>query len=182
MNVRFQGIADQTAKFLQKEQLSDPKLWAKFVDLYRSQPDGENQGWRGEYWGKMMRGGALVCSYTKDPVLYDILTDSVRDMMTVAEEDGRVSSYSRETEFDSWDLWGRKYVILASEYYLEICQDETLKQELKRIKPQTENIIGHHVKVFRRLLPLFHSSTSELLSIHAMNLSLGTTIRLPILM
>ena len=54
--------------------------------------------------------------------------------------------------------------------------------KFKRIEPQLEHIVGHHVKVFRRLLPLFHSSTSELLSIHAMNLSLGTTIRLPILM
>ena len=58
--LKLQGIVDNTARFLQKEQLCDRKLWAKFVDLYRSQPDGENQGWRGEYWGKMRRGGALV--------------------------------------------------------------------------------------------------------------------------
>ena len=126
----FEGVADQAAKFLQKEQLSDPALWAKFVDLYRSQPDGENQGWRGEYWGKMMRGAVLVYDYTRDPALYEILTESVRDMMTVAEEDGRVSSYRREAEFDSWDLWGRKYVILACEYYLDVCQDETLRKEI----------------------------------------------------
>ena len=88
--IQFQGLAHQAAQFLQKEQLSNPSLWAKFVDLYRSQPDGENQGWRGEYWGKMMRGGALVYEYTQDPQLYEILTDSVRDMITVAEEDGRV--------------------------------------------------------------------------------------------
>ena len=128
--VKFEGVAHQTAEFVQEAQLKDAKLWARFVDLYRSQPDGENQGWRGEYWGKMMRGAALVYEYTRDSELYEILTESVRDMMTVAEEDGRVSSYSRETEFDSWDLWGRKYVILASEYYLDICQDEALKKEI----------------------------------------------------
>ncbi len=128
--LRFQGVAHQAAQFLQREQLTDPVLWAKFVDLYRSQPDGENQGWRGEYWGKMMRGAVLVYEYTEDPQLYEILTESVRDMMTVAESDGRVSSYRREAEFDSWDLWGRKYVILACEYYLDICRDEALKKEI----------------------------------------------------
>ena len=45
------GLADWTAKFFQKEQLMDVALWAKFVDIFRSQPDGENMGWRGEYWG-----------------------------------------------------------------------------------------------------------------------------------
>lgn len=126
----LQGLAHQTALFFQKEQLSDRALWAKFVDVFRSQPDGENCGWRGEYWGKMMRGGALIYAYTRDEGLYDVLTASIRDMMTVAEADGRVSTYTRDTEFDAWDIWCRKYVILASEYYLEICKDEALCGEL----------------------------------------------------
>lgn len=128
--IKFEGIIDNTAKFLQKEQLSNPELWAKFVDVYRTHPDGANNGWRGEYWGKMMRGGALVYKYTRDSELYRILTDSVKDMISTADEDGRVSSYPREKEFCGWDLWSRKYVILACEYYLEICEDESFKQEI----------------------------------------------------
>ena len=130
--LKFSGVADGTARFLQKNQLSDPALWAKFVDLYRSQPDGENLGWRGEYWGKMMRGATLVYKYTRDEELHRILTDSVRDMLTVAEEDGRVSTYSRDTELDGWDMWSRKYVMLACEYYLEICRDGALAEEILR--------------------------------------------------
>ena len=65
-SLKFSGVADGAAKFLQNEYLYDEVLWAKFVDLYRSQIDGENNGWRGEYWGKMMRGAVLVCDYTKD--------------------------------------------------------------------------------------------------------------------
>ncbi len=128
--MQFRGIAHKTALFFQEKQLSDSALWAKFVDLYRSQPDGENMGWRGEYWGKMMRGGALVCGYTKDAKLYEILNHSVRDMLTVAESDGRVSTYTKDTEFDGWDLWSRKYVLLGCEYYLEICKDEAFKEEI----------------------------------------------------
>ena len=128
--IKFTGIAHNTAMFLQKEQLSDPSLWAKFVDVYRSQPDGNNNGWRGEYWGKMMRGACLVYEYTQDEKLYSTLTDSVKDMMTVADTDGRVSSFPRDNEFIAWDMWCRKYVILACEYYIDICRDGALKSEI----------------------------------------------------
>lgn len=143
--MRFQGVAHKTALFFQEKQLSDTALWAKFVDLYRSQPDGENMGWRGEYWGKMMRGGALVCAYTQDAKLYKILTDSVRDMLTVAESDGRVSTYTKDTEFDGWDLWSRKYVLLGCEYYLEICKDEASKQEIVAFLCNCADYIMAHI-------------------------------------
>ena len=128
--IKFDGLANEAALFLQEYHLKNAEQWKKFVDIYRSQPDGENQGWRGEFWGKMMRGACLVYEYTRDEELYDILTGSVRDMLTVAEPDGRVSSYTRDKEFDSWDLWGRKYVILACEYYLDICKDGELRKEI----------------------------------------------------
>ena len=142
--LKTEGIANWAAEFLQAEQLTDRVQWAKFVDLFRSQPDASNHGWRGEYWGKMMRGGALVYAYTRDEKLYDVLTESVRDMLTVAEADGRVSTYVREKEFDAWDLWCRKYVILACEYYLDICKDEDLKEQIIRfIRGAADYIITH---------------------------------------
>lgn len=143
--IQFRGLAHQTAMFFQKEQLTDSVLWKRFVDVFRVQQDGTNQGWRGEYWGKTMRGGAMVYAYTQDPELYGILTDAVKDLMTVAEDDGRVSSYSRETEFDSWDLWGRKYVILACEYYLEICKDEELKGQIITFISRCADYILAHI-------------------------------------
>jgi len=148
--LKFRGISDQTAQFLQEMQLSDAVQWAKFVDVYRSQPDAENQGWRGEYWGKMMRGGALVYEYTQDEGLYEVLTASVRDMMTAAEPDGRVSSYERDKEFDSWDLWCRKYVILASEYYYNVCKDEKLKSELLAFLCRCVDYIIAHIGPYKK--------------------------------
>ena len=129
---QLSGCIHKAADFLQKEQLTDRTLWARFVDQFRDGIDGENRGWRGEYWGKMMRGGVLTWEYTRDDTLYAVLTETVRDMLTVAEADGRVSSYSRDTEFDAWDLWCRKYVLLGMEYYLDICRDEALKGQILR--------------------------------------------------
>lgn len=128
--VKFEGAADRAARFFQETQLSDTALWAKFADQFRARWDSRNNGWRGEYWGKMMRGGALVCGYTGDGGLYDVLTASVEDMLTTADPDGRVSSYERSGEFDGWDIWSRKYVMLGCEYYLEICRDGALRERV----------------------------------------------------
>lgn len=41
-----------------------------FDQQFRDQQDGENQGWRGEYWGKMMRGAVMVYEYSQNRELY----------------------------------------------------------------------------------------------------------------
>ena len=130
LRIRFSGTADKVARFLAEEHLCNADLWKKFVAVFRTHPDAANRGWRGEYWGKMMRGAVLVYKYTREEKLYEVLTESVKDMLSTADEDGRVSSYPRELELVGWDIWSRKYVILACEYYLEICRDESLKRKI----------------------------------------------------
>ena len=142
--IKFNGIANNTALFFQNEQLMDRALWAKFVDQFRVREDGDNNGWRGEYWGKMMRGGALIYGYTRDRELYRVLTDSVKDMMTAADPDGRVSSFTRETEFRAWDMWCRKYVLLGCEYYLDYCEDGAFKAQVTEfLRRHTDYIMDH---------------------------------------
>ena len=126
----YHGAADSAVRFLRREQIDHPEMWAKFVQQFRDKLDGTDRGWRGEYWGKTIRGAILIYEYTRDEELYKLLTDSVRDMLTVAEEDGRVSSFTRDTEFTAWDIWCRKYVLLGMEYYYDICRDEELKAQI----------------------------------------------------
>ena len=126
----YSGIFDQNARFITEKQLMDPARWALFVSQFKNGVDGTNKGWRGEYWGKMMRGASMIYRYTGDRDLYSVLEASVRDMMSAQEEDGRISSYSRETEFDSWDMWCRKYVMLGMQYFYDICEDEALKEDI----------------------------------------------------
>lgn len=144
VTIKPSGITHWAMDFFLARQLKDRALWKKFVDVYRTQPDADNFGWRGEFWGKMLRGAALVCGYSGDDELYEILTETVRDMMTAAEPDGRVSTYPRDREFDAWDLWCRKYVLLACEYYLEICRDEAFNaQVLDFLSACADYIIAH---------------------------------------
>lgn len=124
------GELRDCASFLINAQLTDMPLWAKFVEQFRLMPDGEDQGWRGEYWGKMMRGAAMIYASMPDGRLYEAMRFSVIDLLSVAEADGRVSSYSRDKEFDGWDLWCRKYVLLGMIYFLEVCPDDALCRQI----------------------------------------------------
>jgi hypothetical protein len=72
--MKWTGTANATVDFLLREQLNDPSLWKKFVQQYRDKLDGTDRGWRGEYWGKAMRGACLVYEYTKDEDFYNLLT------------------------------------------------------------------------------------------------------------
>ena len=126
ISYEFTGIIDDSLKYIEEIQLLQPALWKRFVQQYKEKADWEDLGWRGEYWGKMMRGACLVYSYSKNPNLYSILTDTVKDMLTAQEENGRISTYAIEHEFNGWDLWTRKYVLLGMEYFLEICEEQEL--------------------------------------------------------
>lgn len=86
-NLKWQGVANQTAEFIQNKMMEATDTLASYVDVFRTQPDSENQGWRGEFWGKTIRGCVLVYEYTKDRSFYDVITTSVEDMLTVAEQD-----------------------------------------------------------------------------------------------
>ncbi len=110
--------------------MMNPVLWDRFVEQFREEDADFDNGWRGEYWGKMMRGACFVYSYTKNPKLYNILTETVRDMLASADELGRISCYALNHEFNGWDIWERKYVLLGMQYFYEICTDEELKKDI----------------------------------------------------
>lgn len=126
---QFNGIIDKTVHFIEEFQLLRVDLWKRFVQQFKEDADYEG-GWRGEYWGKMMCGACFVYGYSQNPELYQVLTDTVKDMLTAQDEYGRISSYGMDHEFDAWDLWSRKYVLLGMQYYLEICKDEELSARI----------------------------------------------------
>ena len=141
---KYESAADDAVGFLVKSALLDVAQWKKFVNQFREQIDGTNGGWRGEYWGKMMRGACFVYEYAKDEALYRVLCDSVKDLMSTAEPDGRVSSFSRDAEFTCWDVWCRKYVLLGMQYFYDICTDEQLKSQIVDfLKAHADYIIAH---------------------------------------
>lgn len=145
-SVTVKGYVDGAIRFIEEYQLIDPPQWKKFVDQFRDtdpKADDANVGWRGEYWGKMMRGACFTYKYTQNPELYSVLAETVRDMMTTQDELGRISSYSVECQYRGWDIWARKYVLLGMQYFIEICKDEKLIAEIVEcMKKQADYMIS----------------------------------------
>lgn len=128
--IDLQGREKQYLDFITETQLLDRSLWEHFVAVYRTKADGADRGWRGEYWGKMMRGACLVYRCTKDARLYELLRQSVAALLAAAEEDGRLSTYARVCECTGWDLWCRKYVLTGMLHFCDICDDPALAEQI----------------------------------------------------
>ncbi len=116
--------------YITRTQLKNEALWHRFADVFRTKQDVMDLGWRGEYWGKMMRGACLVYRCTKDEALYAILLHTVQELLACAEPDGRISTYPRDCECSGWDLWCRKYVLTGMLHFCDICQDPALVETI----------------------------------------------------
>ena len=140
---KFDGCLDRNLNIITDMQLRDVEMWKLFVRQFKDKTDSINGGWRGEFWGKMMRGACFVCGYLKDQEFFEILKDSVKDMMQAEDELGRISTYAVDCEFDAWDLWGRKYVLLGMQYFIEISPDtEFNKQVIDCMSRQVSYLIS----------------------------------------
>ena len=141
----YSGIIDSTMRFIEDFQLLDTVMWERFVNQFREEDADYEGGWRGEYWGKCMRGAAFVYSYTKNEKLYAVLEATVKDMIESGRENegGRISCYALSHEFCHWDIWERKYVLLGMQYFLEICEDEALRERvIASMRTQADCIIA----------------------------------------
>ncbi|MBQ9112250.1 MAG: glycoside hydrolase family 127 protein [Clostridia bacterium] len=148
ISMKFERSLADAVRFIERNQICEVGLWQKFVNVFKAQQDGEKGRWlrwRSEFWGKMMRGASMVLAYTKDEDMYRIVESSVRDMLSAQEASGRISGFSVEKEFTSWDLWGRKYVMLGMMYFLEICRDEALEKEIVAAMCRHADYILDHV-------------------------------------
>lgn len=128
--ITVNGKFAEYIKIITDRQLLDTALWRKCVDVFSSGIDNADAGWRGEFWGKMMRGACLVYSVTKSEELYGTLTDAVNGLLAKQESDGRISTYIRGEEFFGWDMWSRKYVMTGLQHYYDICRDGAFKEKI----------------------------------------------------
>ena len=170
---------DFAAKFVESHQVKNSTLWRIFVDQFKIQVDAKDGGWSGEFYGKMMRGACWIYKYTQDEELYAVLEATVRDLMTAQEENGRISSYEQAHEFTYWDMWCRKYVLLGTQYFYEICKDEALKGEIISMLNRHLNYIIDHIGGEDGKLDILDSTTHNPYTWGALNSSsiLEPTVR-----
>ncbi len=125
----YSGIIDKAIRHIESIQSMREDLWSVFIKQFSYNPDDDGR-WRCEYWGKMMRGACMTYQYTRSDGLYKVLENAVRGLLATQDDLGRIATYSVEAEFNGWDVWGRKYVMLGLEHFMEICRDEVFKKEI----------------------------------------------------
>ncbi|MBR7155853.1 MAG: glycoside hydrolase family 127 protein [Lentisphaeria bacterium] len=93
--------------------------YAQLVEPFklRNETDG---AWRCEFWGKIVRSAITAVWATGDCELRAMVDKTVQDILTCQSADGCISSYPPDKQLDAWDVWGRKYVLLALERYYEM--------------------------------------------------------------
>ncbi|MBR5309382.1 MAG: glycoside hydrolase family 127 protein [Clostridia bacterium] len=126
----YKGVFADNINLVKDNYLLNPKTWQIFVNQFRLKQDSNDRRWRGEYWGKMMRGAVFTYISTGDENLYNLLCETAEDMLTAQSDDGAFTTYESENAFSGWDMWGRKYVMLGFEYFLEICKDKDLSERI----------------------------------------------------
>lgn len=142
-SIKINGLVNYYVDFVENLHLKDDSIWDKFVQVYIDKSDIDDNGWRCEYWGKMMRGACTCYYYSQDKALFKSLTLAVEKLLKVQDEFGRFSSYSIEKEFNGWDMWGRKYVISGLLNYYDICNDDELKGRIiTALKKHVDYIIS----------------------------------------
>lgn len=155
---RWKGPINENVRFAMEHQLMNENTWSDFVRVFREDSDDHDQGWRGEYWGKMMRGACMTYRYNGDPDLYRVLETTVRDMLKAQRSDGRFSTYSQSTQLQGWDLWSRKYILTSMLHFYDICGEEGLKKEILRAVCAHVNAIIAHVGEGEGKIPITQTS------------------------
>ena len=95
--------------------------YAAMVDFFRN---GRSQFALGEMWGKAVRSGCMFYRYTADPELKEILSQTVKDLLSTVRPNGSISCVPPEKQPDGsgGDLWERKYVLLGLDRYYDLVE------------------------------------------------------------
>ena len=141
--VNFSASLGQQLAFARGFDLEKDENYELFVNQFREYTDGGEHSWRGEFWGKVVRGASLLYRFAPSEKLYRCLEKTVREMLDLEDERGYLTSYAKD-EYTGWDLWGRKYVLLALLEFYEIGKDPALRRRILRsFERETDQIFQH---------------------------------------
>lgn len=125
--VRLEGPMGKALRLTVENRLKKVN-YAHLVDPFRRRRERDGL-WRCEFWGKIVRSAIHAWRATGDRELLSMIRNTVDDLLSTQTPDGCISSYPEEKQTSGWDIWGRKYVLLALiRYYEEIDPDSRVKQ------------------------------------------------------
>ena len=106
---------------------------------FQQRSEGDN-GWRCEFWGKVIRSAILTNHWLKDAGLAAKIDEGIDAILAAQTSDGCISSYPVEKQLGGWDVWGRKYVLLGLLRYYDFVEkrDDILESACR----MTDHLFG----------------------------------------
>lgn len=130
--VNLQGILGSTLHNTILNRLNTVN-YQNMVDIFRYRNETDNR-WRCEFWGKVVRSAVWCLRSEKNPELEEKIHETVRDILSTQTDDGCISSYPEDRQLKAWDIWGRKYVMIALlRYYDTLDPAPKVKNALTRM-------------------------------------------------
>lgn len=81
-----------------------------YVVPFRNKTDDRGD-WGGEFFGKWHTSASLAYRYRPEEAFEKVINDAIHLLKSTVEPNGRLSACHED--FANWDLWGRKYALLA---------------------------------------------------------------------
>jgi DUF1680 family protein len=108
----------------------------RLVRPFRDRDEGGG-GFRCEYWGKWFTSAALAHAYRPTDESRTVLNHAVEALLETQTEDGYIGTYDHERQLGTWDVWGRKYVLLGLLAHYDLTGDEETLAAAERHARQT---------------------------------------------
>ena len=143
---------------IEREYLDENK-YRLFASQFRLHSDSSGS-WRGEFWGKFVRGACFCYASRPSKKLYKIIEDSVFELISYIENDGTLSSYVKEERFSGWDMWGRKYALIGMLSYLSICKSKEKKAKVIRALTRQADAIMKSVGPNKNQIGILKTATN----------------------
>lgn len=145
--VRFKGLLGKALERSCANRLKKVD-YNQLVEPFRLRNEADG-AWRCEFWGKVLRSAILTNYYLQDKELENIIRQTTDAIIATQTPDGCISSYPEHLQLKKWDIWGRKYVLLALlRYYDMVDADDRVKACCVRMLDHLIGQIGNDPRAF----------------------------------
>ena len=147
-SLKFDGVFGDSLKTAYKN-----GVMGKDVDMlvYPFKVRNETRLWKGEFWGKWFTSGALAYAYMPTKELDSKLKYATSELIKTQDKQGAIKTVVDKYEFlemtdindvntMTWDLWGRKYVLLGLVAEYVRTSDKSV---LEAAKKHLDYIVAH---------------------------------------
>jgi DUF1680 family protein len=112
----------------------------QFVEPFRHR--NETRLWQGEFWGKFLLAAIASYNYNHDPEMLVKISKAVKDLIATQTSDGYIGNYADSSRLQQWDVWCRKYTILALLEYYDLTGDKPSIKAASRLADYTISQLG----------------------------------------